>query len=218
MFKSKHSAIGILGGTFDPVHFGHLRLALEINQDLALDHVRMTPCYQPVHRAPAIASAEHRLSMLQIAVELEPTLQVDEREIHRHEASYTIDTLRSLKSDFDRERLCLIMGNDAFMNFTTWHKWKAILEHCHIIVAHRPHFSIPTIGPMHETLSIHYTQNKSDLTKYESGKIFFQKITALEISATDIREQIAEQYNPRFLLPESVYEYMREHKLYQPTA
>lgn len=217
MFSSKKEAIGILGGTFDPVHFGHLRLAMEIQQDVNLEHIRMLPCYQPVHRPPPVASAEDRLAMLQSAVEYEPALQVDEREIQRHEPSYMVDTLESLKQDFDSARICLIMGNDAFLNFNHWHRWEHILELCHIIVAHRPHYNVATQSILHNKLNMHFTQNKSDLFSQASGKIYFQKITSLEIAATDIREQIKEGYNPRYLLPEQVYEYIREHNLYKTT-
>ncbi len=214
MFKSRKEAIGILGGTFDPIHLGHLRLALEVQQSLELDHIRMTPCYQPVHRSQPAVSAEHRLAMLQQAVELEAALQVDEREIHRHEPSYTIDTLTSLKADFDSTNLCLIMGNDAFLNFTHWHKWEEILEHAHVVVAHRPHFNIPAHSALDKKFNTRYTQNKKDLFTQPAGKIYFQKITSLEISATDIREQIENDANPRYLLPEAVFEYIRENKLY----
>ena len=155
--------------------------------------------------------------MLQSAVELEPALQVDEREIHRHEASYTIDTLTSLKADFQDAHLCLIMGSDAFLQFTHWRQWESILDYANIIVAHRPQFSIPAHSVLHNKLNTNYTQNKNDLNTHAAGKIYFQKITSLDISATDIRDQIQENYNPRYLLPEKVFEYIRENKLYIAT-
>ena len=215
MFKKRQDAIGILGGTFDPIHFGHLRLALEIQQDIKLDHVRLMPCYLPVHRPPPVASAEHRLTMIQMAIEPEASLQVDVRELHRTEPSYAIDTIKSLKSDFGETPISLIMGNDAFMQFNQWKDWEDFLNHCHIVVAHRPSFNIPMHSPLHEKLNANYTQNKEDLLTQECGKIYFQKITSLDISATDIREQYQEGYNTRFLLPESVCHYINEHELYR---
>jgi nicotinate-nucleotide adenylyltransferase len=215
MSNKKPTAIGILGGTFDPVHMGHLRLSLEIQQTLHLDHVRLMPCYLPVHRPPPIASAEHRLAMLQIAVESEALLQVDSREIYQHAPVYTIDSIQSLKNDFGAAHLCLIMGNDVFIHLNSWREYENLLNYCHIIVAHRPSFSISPHSPLHEKLHAHYTQNKDDLFSYESGKIYFQKITGLSISATDIRDQCRNGYNARFLLPDPVYHYINTHKLYR---
>ena len=210
MFKT----IGILGGTFDPVHNGHLRLALEILQRAALDHVRFIPCYQPVHRPPAKASAEHRLAMLQCAIENEPYLKIDERELQRQEPSYMIDTLKSLHAEYSDARLCLIVGNDAFLTFDDWRAFETIFQYCHIIVASRPSITRPTDGVLGRAVTLRETHEINDLHVKPAGCIFFQPIPVLDITSTDIRHHFYTGSNPRYLLPDSVYHYICKHSLY----
>src|SRR5476651_2279340 len=139
-------AIGILGGTFDPIHFGHLRMALELYQALDLAEVRLIPCYQPVHRKQPVATPEQRLAMVHKAIDREPALQVDACEIERQGPSYTIDTLITLHERLPNTPLCIFMGIDALLNFPSWHKWEAILQLAHLVVAHRPHYQLPKTG------------------------------------------------------------------------
>ena len=120
-------AIGILGGTFDPIHFGHLRTAIELHQALDLAEVRLIPCYQPVHRKLPIASPEQRLEMAYCAIRDEPALAIDNCEIERQRPSYTIETLEILRQKFPQTPLCLIMGIDAFLGFPSWHRYEEIL-------------------------------------------------------------------------------------------
>src|SRR5687768_13270840 len=120
-------AIGILGGTFDPIHLGHLRMAIELYESLNLARVHLIPCYTPVHRAQTVASAEERLAMVKAAIANEPVLYADDREIKSKKPSYTIDTLLSLKEEFPDTPLCLFVGIDAFLGFLSWHRWEEIL-------------------------------------------------------------------------------------------
>lgn len=193
--------IGILGGTFDPIHFGHLRTALEIQQAFDLTEVRLVPCFQPVHRKLPTASPEHRLAMARCAIEGESTLKVDDCEIQRKGPSYTIDTLEEIQRTSKEASLYLIIGIDALLGFTSWHRWEAILELAHLIVAHRPQYQLPKTGII------------ADLIK-QPGKMTLHPVTPLEISATDIRKQIAMARNPRYLLPDSVCEYIQQHGVY----
>jgi len=206
--------IGILGGTFDPIHFGHLRTALELYQALDLAEVRLIPCSQPVHRKTPVASPEQRLAMVQKAVEPEPALRVDDCEIRRKGPSYTIDTLSHLRTELPQTPLCLIMGIDALLHFTSWHRWEDILQLAHLIVVHRPQYQLPQTGIVCELLKQRLKQAPSVLHETLAGNIVLHPVTALEISATDIRKQIAIGRSPRYLLPLEVYKYIKEHGVY----
>lgn len=209
-----HRAIGILGGTFDPIHFGHLRMALELYETLNLAKVLIIPCYQPVHRKLPIASPEDRLAMVKRAIASEPALQVDAREIRRKGPSYMIDTLLELRAEMPKIPLCLLIGIDAFLGFASWHRWKEILKLTHLIVAHRPQYQLPSAGIIADLIKQCLQQEVSFIHEHLAGGILLRPITALEISATDIRKQIAMGKNPRYLLPDSVDEYIKQHGIY----
>ncbi len=209
-----HKAIGILGGTFDPIHFGHLRMALELCEVLDLTKVHIVPCSRPVHRKFPIATPEQRLAMVEQAVAEEPALIADPREINRSEPSYTIDTLLEMRAEFPGIPLCLMLGIDSFLGFTSWHKWKEILQQAHIIVAHRPQFQLPETGIIAELLQQRLQTEISYLHENMAGGILVRPITPLDISATDIRKQIAMGKNPRYLLPDKVYDYIIQQGIY----
>jgi len=206
--------IGILGGTFDPIHFGHLRTALEIYQALDLAEVRIIPCYQPVHRKLPMADPEQRLAMVKQAIELQPALIVDDCEIRRKSPSYMIDTLEFLNQTIPHTPLCLIMGIDAFLGFPSWQRYEDILNVAHLIIVHRPNYQLPSSGIVAELLKQHLTKNPNDLHTCLAGNIVFHPVTPLEISASDIRRQIATGKDPRYLLPDSVYKYIQQHGIY----
>lgn len=209
-----HKAIGILGGTFDPIHFGHLRMAMELYQELDLAEVRLIPCYQPVHRKSPVASPEQRLAMVRKAVAGEPALRVDNCEIRRKGPSYTIDTLKTLHKNTPNTPLCLIMGIDALLNFPSWHQWENILTLAHLVVAHRPQYQLPETGIIADLLKARLKYNASDLHQSPAGNILLHPVTPLEISSTDIRKQIGMNKNPRYLLPDSVNSYIKQHGTY----
>jgi len=207
-------AIGLLGGTFDPIHFGHLRTALELYQAHELAEVRLIPCYQPVHRKSPAASPEHRLAMVRAAIADEPALKADDCEILRKSPSYTIDTLESLHQTMPKTPLCLIMGIDALLGFPSWHRWEDILKLAHLIIAHRPQYHLPKTGIVADLLKKRLKHQSSALHECLAGNIVLHPVTPLEISATDIRKQIASGQNPRYLLPDAVYEYIKQHGVY----
>ncbi|MDD2864882.1 MAG: nicotinate-nucleotide adenylyltransferase [Methylococcales bacterium] len=202
--------IGIFGGTFDPVHYGHLRSALELKELFELDHIRLIPCAQPVHRDEPSATAAQRLEMLQIALENQPNFVVDAQELERSGGSYTFHTLEKLRFDYPNEPLLLFIGRDAFNEFTTWFRWRELFNFAHIVVITRPNSAL---NPLDEFFKSRLTNDKSQL-KQLAGRLFFQEITQLAISATAIRGMIATKQNPRFLLPDAVLDYIFKHQLY----
>ena len=142
-------AIGVLGGTFDPVHFGHLRLAKCARDDFQLDEVHLLPCRVPALKPQPIATAQQRVDMLRLAIANEPGLVVDESELHRDGPSYTVDTLRALRVEVGPEcAICLIMGMDAFLSLPAWHEWQEIIGLAHVIVMQRPGYEVSTKGEM----------------------------------------------------------------------
>lgn len=212
-----HKAIGILGGTFDPIHMGHLRMALELYETLDLARVHLLPCFLPVHRKMPTATPEQRLDMVELAVETEPALIADAREIRRKGPSYTIDTLIELRAEMKTTPFALIVGLDAFLGFLSWHRYEEILNYAHIIVAHRPQYQLLQTGMLADLAKEHLQQEASYLHENLSGGILFRPITALDISATDIRKQIAMGRNPRYLFPNRVYDYIKQHGIYSIT-
>lgn len=219
-----HGAVGIFGGTFDPVHFGHLRLAEEAADRLGLDGVRWIPAGQPSHRAtenklPPVAAA-HRLEMVRLAVAGNPRFELDAAEADTVQPSYTVPTLERLRSasEFGAGRpLVLLLGADAFGGLTSWHRWGEILSLAHIAVAHRPGFPLDaaSLSPaLAELFRQRYCDSPDELARSPAGRIAGFAMTPLAISATGIRAQLAENLSPRYLLPDAVIAYIRQHALY----
>lgn len=199
--------IGIFGGTFDPVHYGHLRPALEVLEILSLDELRFIPAGQPYHRgAPPAASAALRREMLAAAIRQEPRFLLDERELKRPAPSYTVDTLAELRREFPDALLALLVGADAFLGFPGWHRWLAIFDYAHVVVMHRPGWTLQTEGPLAEALRVHRADAVRELSAAPAGRILPLAVTQLEISATQVRECAARGADIRYLVPEPVRE------------
>ncbi len=198
--------MGIFGGTFDPIHYGHLRTAFEMLQALSLDEVRFIPCGDPPHRGQTYAPAEARLDMVRCAVEGQPGFVLDDREIARDGPSYSVDTLEALRAEYPDDSLSLIIGMDAFLGLPKWHRWDDILGLAHIVVAHRPGWRAPDMGVLGELLESRGTLRGDDLRQSRSGKVHIHAVTQLEISSTDIRDLVAGGRDPRFLMPDAVRE------------
>lgn len=206
--------IGVFGGTFDPIHLGHLRTAYELLNEFSLTEVRFVPCRFPHHAKAPSASAELRLQMVRAAVAEEPGFRVDERELHRDGASYSVDTLESLRADFPGRSLALLIGLDAFLAFTSWHRWRDIMQLTHVIVARRPGSEIPRSGLVGELLDRCGTQDASDLRRASAGKIIVHTVTQLEIASSTIRAMVGRGADPRFLIPETVRRIIEESGCY----
>jgi nicotinate-nucleotide adenylyltransferase len=198
--------IGIFGGTFDPIHFGHLRTGFELWQELKLDELRWLPTGNPGHREQPIADPGLRLAMVRAAVADQPGFTVDDREIRRTGVSYSVDTLTELRAEFPDRSLCLILGMDAFLGLPNWHRWREIVQLGHVVVAHRPGWKAPTSGPLGELMVDHGTGGVRDLHTARAGRIYVHAVTQLEISSTDLRNIITAGRDPRFLVPDSVRE------------
>lgn len=207
--------IGIFGGTFDPVHIGHLRLALELKQQLGLDEMRLVPCHKPPHRnAPQVSSAQ-RAEMLRIALQDCPELLLDERELQRDKPSYTYDTLTELRAELGSDvSLVLCMGEDAFAGLASWYCWQELIHLAHIVVIARPGWQVADSGDVHDLLLKQHRDVKS--IDYEpAGAIVLQSPRLLPVSATEIREQIHAGASAQFLVPESVWKYITAKGLYR---
>jgi nicotinate-nucleotide adenylyltransferase len=202
--------MGIFGGTFDPIHYGHLRTAFELREAVRLAEVRFLPTGNPPHRDQTQASAEERLAMVRAAVAEQPGFSVDDRETRRSGFSYSVDTLAELRGEFPQRSICLLLGMDAFLGLPNWHRWREILELAHVVVAHRPGWKAPTQGPLGEVMVDHGTGSVRDLHDATAGHIYVHAVTQLEISSTDLRALIARGRDPRYLVPDSVCKLLRE--------
>ncbi len=196
--------IGILGGTFDPVHYGHLRPALEVMQAVGLRQVRFVPNNIPPHREIPSLNSQSRLELLSTAIADQPGFVLDERELLREGRSYMVDTLASLRQDFPSESICLMLGTDAFLGLKQWHQWQRIPQFCHLIVTTRPgfEFSSDAIDDLPVTLA----RSAAKLDEVAAGRILLQSVTRLDISASAIRKMLANGQSVRYLLPDTVHD------------
>ena len=206
--------IGIFGGTFDPIHYGHLRTAFEMLQALRFDEVRFIPCGDPPHRGTTFADAEQRFRMVDVAIRGQSGFVSDDRELRREGLSYSIDTLLGLREEFPERSLCLILGMDAFLGLPNWHRWDEILGVAHIVVAHRPGWRAPDIGPLGELISNHGTHCVADLHDATHDRIHIHAVTQLEIASTEIRKLVAAGRDLRFLMPDAVRDVIEDTGLY----
>ncbi len=207
--------IGVLGGTFDPVHIGHLRGALEVAETLGLDEVRLIPNFRPPHREAPNGSAQDRLAMVRLAVQDLPLLKVDARELERDMPSYTLDTLVSLRTELEAgDTLFLIMGWDAFCGLPGWHRWEELLDHCHLLVMQRPDADSEAPEALRDLLAARCVNDPLALAG-SGGQIAFVWQAPLGVSATRIRQFLACGRSVRFLVPDAVLAYIHAHGLYR---
>lgn len=209
--------VGLLGGTFDPIHHGHLRLALECAAAAGCDETRLVPAYRPPHRAAPVAGAAQRLAMAQLAAQGEPALHVDDCEIRRAGTSYTIDTLAALRHEL-AATLCLFLGADAYRQLRTWHHWEQILDHAHLVVADRPGPAASGDDALDELEQRHGVADAGGLHSRSTGAILRVTAPALDISSTRIRTLIATGRSVRYLVPEPVIHYIQQEGLYRNPA
>jgi len=216
--------VALLGGTFDPVHYGHLRFADGVRRALGLSQVRLVPAGDPPHRGRPMAPAENRLAMLQLAVAEFPGLVVDDRELRRGGKSYTVDTLTDLRREFPGHPLLLLLGADAFRGLPAWHRWRELFDLAHLVVVARPGVDpeaalpAPLLAILRERLVI----DPESLFSRPAGAILMQEIAPVDVSATSIREHVAKgtpvaELNPG-LLPPAVLAYIDLHHLYRPRS
>ncbi|MDJ0806285.1 MAG: nicotinate-nucleotide adenylyltransferase [Gammaproteobacteria bacterium] len=206
--------IGIFGGTFDPIHYGHLRTALEVMQGAGLDEVRFIPLHQAVHREQPVVGGRSRLQMIRAAIRGQPGFVADDRELRRQGESYTVDTLGSLRAEFGDRSICLIVGGDAFREFLTWHRPLEILDLANLIVMQRPGHSDFSDPSLQALISERKAEHSELIRQQPAGRIFFQPVTQLEISATRIRAMVAAGASARYLMPEAVLRVIQKNNHY----
>lgn len=208
--------IGILGGTFDPIHFGHLRMAEELAEALSLDEVRIIPAGQPPHRGVPGTAAAHRLEMARLAITGNPRLRLDDREVRLARASYTVDTLADLRAELgSAQPLWLLMGADAFLGLTTWKDWRRLFDLAHIAVAYRPGYRLEQTDALNDALRLELRNRQAtDTPHMAAGSIRLMPIAQLDISATAIRANLQTGRSVRYLIPDGVLDYIQKNNLY----
>ncbi len=200
--------IGIYGGSFDPVHLGHLKTATSLKTELHLDHLFLLPCCEPVHKVGLKYSSNDRLKMLNLAIDNFSTLEIDSREISRGGGSYMIDTLRELKRIYKDEPICLIIGMDSYLKIKTWKDWQEFSKLVHMVILQRQGFDL-----IDSSLGSFQTTKEVQQLKLESnGLLYFSNCPKINISSSDIRSRIAANQNLNDFLPESVISYLRLHE------
>lgn len=205
--------IGLFGGTFDPVHYGHLRPAVEMAEQYDLSTLYLMPNHRPAHRGPTGATTQMRIDMLNIAIQSVPRLAIDTREAERDKPTYTFDSLKELKAEQPDATLLFFLGLDAFAEFDTWHNWEGVLELANLIVVTRP-------GAKQSDFSQNLVSRQQrimgdKIVNGSAGVIETCDVTQIAISATDVRRRIAENLTVRFLLPDGVSEYIDAKRLYR---
>ena len=207
--------VGVFGGTYNPIHYGHLRSALELREQLQLAEVRMMPAANPPHRRSPACPAELRAAMVSLAVAEEAGLVCDRRELGREGPSYSIDSLRELRTELGADRsLCLIVGTDAIAELDGWHRWRELIDYAHLVVIARPGWHMPEAGAVAAWLQEHLTAEVAILQHRPQGAVLLQKLRPLAISATEIRAMIAAGRSPRYLIPDPVWQYIQDAGLY----
>jgi nicotinate-nucleotide adenylyltransferase len=206
--------ICILGGTFDPVHFGHLRPALDVQQALGVERVHLLPCRTPPHREPPHLAAAQRLELLRLVVADEPALDIDERELHREGPSYMVDTLQSLRDERGGEPLCLALGLDAFAALDSWHRWQDILPLCHLVVMQRPGSRWPSRGPVERLLRAARVDSPARLRGRPGGCVLGVPVTQMAVSSTRIRELLGQGLSARYLTTDPVLQRITQENWY----
>ena len=197
--------IGVYGGSFDPVHFGHLKTANSIKNELNFERLFLLPCFEPVHKNSLHYSSIERLKMLSLAIKEFPSLEIDTREIDRGGSSFMIDTLIELLEEYKENNICLIIGMDSFISFKTWKKWDRFASLVHLIV-------LPRISeqPSQNSLdTFELAIDKNDLKIKPNGLLYFSNSELIDISSTDIRDRITSNQNLDGLMPSSVINFLQ---------
>lgn len=211
--------IAIFGGTFDPVHVGHLRSAIEVAEYLGLASVRLMPASQPGHRDTPLCPLEQRLEMLRLAVAKEPLLEIDERECNRPGPSYMVDTLVSLREELGPEvPVILALGVDSFLTLSEWYRWQEIIGLAHILVLNRPGWDnmlqgmVPGLVQLLNQREVHIS---TPLLETPCGSVLRISLTQLNVSASQIRQSILNGRSVRYLLPDAVADFIQENGIYE---
>ena len=211
----KKQAIGFLGGSFDPIHNGHLLPAIETAQKLQLQKLFLLPNHIAPHKAGSHCNAAQRTEMVKLAIQDTPELHIDTRELNRDSASYTVETLKEIQTQYPTTPICFIMGMDSLIHFDSWYQWQDILNYCHLIICSRPGWKNEFNNTIQTLINNHKTSSIEALHQLTSGKIYFQDTILFDISSTQIRNNIKHQLSIDKLIPTQVYKYIKENQLYK---
>lgn len=211
----KLNLVAFMGGTYSPIHNGHLRVAVEVADLFALKELKLIPCLQPVHKTRPTILTQHRLEMLKLAVESDSRLTVDDREIVRSEPSYSIDTLKELRSELgEHVSIVMVIGMDSFLSLCSWKDWRQLICYAHIFVVSRPGWHPSFSDELNNYYEKYRASSIAELQCAPSGLIWFEALAPLDISSSMIRRLIASRRSIAYLIPDSVRNYIDEHKLY----
>ena len=211
----KKYAIGFLGGSFDPIHNGHLLPAIEVAQQLQLQQLFLMPNHIAPHKAGSHCNATQRAEMVKLAVQDIDKLDIDTRELSRDSASYTVETLKEIRAQHPTTPVCFVMGMDSLIHFDSWYQWQEILNYCHLVVCARPGWKGEFNATVQGLLNKHQTQSVDALHQSNSGQIYFQKTEQFDISSTQIRHNLKQNLSVDNLLPAQVTNYIKTHQLYR---
>ncbi|GAA6203278.1 nicotinate-nucleotide adenylyltransferase [Thalassotalea sp. SU-HH00458] len=214
--QQSFSRIGILGGTFDPIHLGHIIPAIENANWLSLDKLYLLPAHIPPHKTQTSANATHRKAMVELVCQQYPIFQLDDRELYKDTPSYTLESLKDIHQQYPNSQVFFIIGMDSLLTFTHWHRWSEILQYCHLLVNTRPDYDVNALKQAcHQSLSPYFTDDLTLLSNTQSGKILFHQNTNIDISSTQVRQAIkANNLDENTLCP-SVLNYIKQHQLYR---
>ena len=207
--------IGLLGGTFDPIHYGHIKPVIEAAQWLGLDKVKLMPAHIPPHKNTTFANTKHRLAMVELVCQQYAMLTCDARELKRNQPSFTVTTLKEIKKEQPNTRLFFFIGMDSLINFTTWHNYQEILHYCHLVVSTRPNYQLAQLDSIGKKfLEQHRVNSPEQAKRHHAGHILLAPDYFYPISSTQIRRQLQQQNYPSEHLPEAVLNYIIKQKLY----
>ena len=210
------SGVAIMGGTFDPIHNGHLRTAVEVLDRYHYSELRLIPCFQPVHKGWPSVSPQQRLEMAKLAISGDSRLRVDSREMDREGPSYSVDTLRDIRSEIGpNESLIMVLGMDSFLSLPTWQNWQELIQYSHLLVVSRPGWEPDLISELSAFCENYRAASSHELQCAPSGRVWFETLTPLGISSSMIRALARKNESIAYLLPEPVQKYIEQHQLYR---
>lgn len=218
------SPLGIFGGTFDPIHFGHIKPIVQAAAMTNIEQIALMPCFVPSHKESALASSTDRLSMVSLVCEQFPIFYPEAQDIKRGIATYSIDSLIELRAIHPTRPLCFFIGTDSLQTLHSWYRWQDILEYCHFVVCKREGTSVLNLtnnSPQHLALQTllqqRQTENATDLCQHLAGKIFIAETLPFTISSSELKQKLLKQQDVSEFIPVNVLNYIRQHKLYQPS-
>ncbi|MCV2402347.1 nicotinate-nucleotide adenylyltransferase [Marinomonas sp. C2222] len=213
---TKGSGVAIMGGTFNPIHNGHLRTAVEVLEKFEFSSIRLLPCFQPVHKNSPSASPSQRLDMVALAANSCSKIAVDSREIERQGPSYSVDSLKEIREEVGPdEPIIMVLGMDSFLSLSTWHKWQELIQYAHLLVVSRPGWEPDFISELESFYENHRAPSSDALQCAPSGLVWLETLTPLAVSSSMIRKLAFQHRSIAYLLPESVQQYIERNKLYQ---